>query len=104
MDSRKYFETKWLSADDLPDGTDRLPALIEKVTEEKVMNNRGEERAKLCLWFKEIKKGKLVSKQDYKNLRRKHGPETEDWEGKEVTLSKFFRNYFGGMYVLEVVA
>lgn len=74
------FPSKWLKASDLDE--DGLAVTIKTIDVEKM--NDGEEKA--VVYFKEISKGLALNKTNAKSISKLYGDDTDDWEGKKITI------------------
>jgi hypothetical protein len=79
MDASKFFQSRWLSAEDV--GNREVDATIEDSVEEKV----GEDQ-KLVLYLVGFKKGLVLNATNYKRLKKEFGTETNNWKGKAIRL------------------
>lgn len=77
------FPSKYLKAADLEDG--ELMMTIDRVVVEEI--GRGTDRSeKLVIGFLETEKLLILNKTNTMTISRLHGPDTDDWEGKQISL------------------
>jgi len=77
------FPSKYLKAADLGD-SDRT-VTIAKIDIEDIGKGK-EQELKPVLYFNETKKGLVLNKTNSKTIKSLHGPETDAWVGKQITL------------------
>ena len=80
MNINQVFPSKWISAGDLQGKEPTV--IIKQISMEEV--NVGE--MKPCLWFQGKDKGMILNKTNASNIAFLHGPETDSWVGKSITL------------------
>jgi len=68
------------------------------VATEKIMTHNNKSEDKLVLYFKESDKGLILNKTNCKTIATLYGPETEDWNGKPITLYSEIVKAFGQEY------
>lgn len=83
MNVNQLFPSKWVKAPDL--NGKRVPVTIRQVTIEEVQGDNGKEKVP-AVWFKGAAKALLMNKTLAMQIAALHGPETDDWTGKRVTL------------------
>ena len=59
---------------------------MANVVPEEMQNNRGQKETKYVLYFQETDKGLILNKTNSATIARLYGPETENWQGEQVTL------------------
>jgi hypothetical protein len=77
------FPSKWMRADDLPDG-EMVKHVIDSVTRENVGSNADD--MKPVVWFIGQEKGLVLNKTNAGVISAAYGDETDDWHGKPVLL------------------
>jgi len=77
----QLFPSRFLKAEDLA-GED-VSYTIQGLEMEEVGSDQEE---KPVLYFKEIDKGLILNKTNFKTIASVHGPDSDDWAGKKVTL------------------
>jgi len=77
----KAFPSKYLKAADL-DGKNHS-AVIRDVVMEEMSQDDGE---KPVLYFENSERGLVLNKTNANSVKEIHGPDTDDWRGKSVTL------------------
>lgn len=77
-----YFPSTYIKADEL-DGD--VTYTIKAVKPENVGQGKNAER-KPIVYFEEIEKGLVLNKTNGHTIETQHGPETDDWIGKRITL------------------
>src|ERR1017187_3965535 len=93
MKSADMFPSKYLKAEEF-DG-DAL-VVIEKVVVEKLKDPKTrEENDKPVAYFKDVDKGLVVNKTNWAQIAQQHGDESNDWKGKEITLTVMEVESFG---------
>lgn len=83
MNVNQLFPSKWVKAHDL--NGKRVPVTIQRVSVEEVQGDTGKENVP-AVWFKGATKALLMNKTIAMQIAALHGPETDDWTGKRVTL------------------
>jgi len=90
MDMNNVYQSKFLKASDLQGR--EVNAVIDSVTMEEVGQDA---ETKPCLFFKGKAKGMVMNKTNSNNLVSAFGSETDEWEGKSVTLYTTFVDFQG---------
>lgn len=83
MNVNQLFPSKWVKAPDL--NGKRVPVTIRQVTIEEVQGDNGKEKVP-AVWFKGAAKALLMNKTIAMQIAALHGPETDGWAGKRITL------------------
>lgn len=83
MNTKQMFPSKWLAATDF--GDEDVVVTI-KALEFETVGQKGDEEDKPVLYFREFKKGLVLNKTNCKTIAKLLGDETDDWEGKKITL------------------
>lgn len=83
MNVNQLFPSKWVKAPDL--NGKRVPVTIRQVTIEEVQGDNGKEKVP-AVWFKGAAKALLMNKTIAMQIAALHGPETDGWVGKRITL------------------
>ena len=93
MHWRKYFDERFIGSWDLEDKGD-VTVTIARIELEKLHNENGESD-KPVLFFEKGKKGMVLNKTNAKTIEKLHGPDTDDWKGKQITLYATETSAFG---------
>ena len=93
---RQFFDTRFLAADDLPDGK-QIKVVIESVTREEVKGDgKRPDQPVIALHFKGKSKMMAVNKTNAGLIRKALGSsDITDWIGKEITIHATTCNAFG---------
>lgn len=75
--------SKYLKASDADDGD--LIVTIRDIKEETVGMGKDQE-SKWVLYFEEQSKGLILNKTNMNTIAKLYGDDTDDWEGKKITL------------------
>lgn len=93
MNVNDLFPSKWISAEGLAAGD-----LSLTITELTMHTFRDDPEPSPVLYFSEVEQGFAINKTNASAIAQLHGPETDGWTGKRITL---FRQEveFGGKMV-----
>lgn len=92
MKGNDVFPSKYLKAEDL-DGD--LTVTISGVRLETMKDKKGDDEQKPVASFKEVKKGLVLNKTNWAAIAKQHGDESDDWAGKQITLTVLEVDSFG---------
>jgi len=92
MKSSDVFPSKYMKAEDL-DGD--LEVTIEHVAREGLKDQAGHEVDKPVAFFEEFQKGLILNKTNWAMIAKQHGDESDDWNGKKITLTVIDVDAFG---------
>ena len=93
MKLNEMFPSKYISADDL-EGEDRVVS-ISKISIERMKTKEGGEEEKPVIWFRNVDKGMVLNRTNADRITAQHGDETDNWVGKQVTLTTESVTAFG---------
>jgi len=94
MKQQDVFPSRFLKAEDILD--DELTLTITKVETVTLPGNKGEETDKPVAYFKEVPKGLIINKTNWKLIAEATGEEdSDDWVGKQITLFTLDVDAFG---------
>ena len=102
MNVHELFPSRWLSGHDL--NGKAVTVTIARVTLEDVRTPAGEQAVKPCVWFEKAQKGLLLNKTNALAIAKLHGPETDSWLGKPVTLQAATIHAFGDEHCVVRIA
>lgn len=88
MNINEAFPSNYIKAADLQGGSPTVT--ISHVTSEEIGDDR-----KLVLYFQGKEKGMVLNKTNANNVASIYGPETDDWQGKRVTLAVAWVDFQG---------
>lgn len=83
MNVNDLFPSRWLCGDDL--GGKQVTVAIDKFSMEEVFNKNQTEMVP-TVSFQKAKKGLILNKTNAFIIAKLHGPDTDAWPGKRVTL------------------
>ena len=92
MNVSDMYPSKWISADDLAAGD-----LSLTITELTMHTFRDDPEPSPVLYFSEVDQGFAVNKTNANAIAQLHGPETDDWTGKRITLFRQEVEFAGKM-------
>ena len=84
------FPTAWLKADDVEKDIDLT---IKGVSQERI--GQGEDDFKPVVYFLETEKGLVLNVTNKETIKKLYGKETDDWQGKRITLFQTQVEYQG---------
>ena len=87
-DYRTMFDREYLGAWDLVDEAGQhvdIHVTIDRVEAKKVKGPRGE-ALKPVVWFRGVERPLLANKTNARSIAGMHGPKTEAWSGKRITM------------------
>lgn len=87
------FQSKYLSANDVPDGG--MKATIAFVDVQKFKKQDGGEEVKPVIEFEGIEKAFVCNKTNAMTIAERFGNETDDWVGKELQLDVTWVDFQG---------
>jgi hypothetical protein len=88
MNINEAFPSNYLKSSDLQGNTPTVT--MSHVTTEKMGDDN-----KLVLYFHGKEKGMVLNKTNANNIASLYGPETEDWQGKKITLAVAWVDFQG---------
>ena len=94
MHWRKYFDERFIGSWDL-EGRGDVTVTIEDVKVEELHSPNGGDDSKPVLFFKGAKKGMVLNRTNAKTIAKLHGPDTDGWIGKQITLYATETSAFG---------
>lgn len=94
MNINSAFPSKFLKAADLPEDQAVL-VTIDHVTVEDPTGQNDPEEHKPVVYFQGKQKGLVLNKTNSNTLAAIHGPETDDWHGKQVLIYATETEYQG---------
>lgn len=95
MHWRKYFDERFIGSWDL-EGKGDVTVTIERVEMEAMHRPDSEDAEnRPVLFFNGAKKGMVLNKTNAKTIAKLHGPDTDDWVGKKITLYATETSAFG---------
>ena len=89
MNINDAFPSKYLKASDLQGRT--ISVVMSRVEKEDI----GKGEKKLILYFQGKQKGMVLNKTNANNISHLYGPDTDDWEGREITLFEAMVDFQG---------
>ena len=89
MNINEAFPSKYLKASDLQGRT--ISVTMARVEKEDI----GKGEKKLILYFQGKQKGMVLNKTNANNIAHLYGPDTTDWEGREITLFEAMVDFQG---------
>lgn len=92
MKLTEMFPSKYLKADDLDSDT---PVIIANIKFERMQSEDGKEEDKPVLYFLRVEKGLVLNKTNATIISEQHGDDTDNWNGKKITLTKERVTAFG---------
>lgn len=92
MTGNQVYPSKFLKHDDIDE--DVTYTIAEVVMEELESRERGKEE-KPCIYFKEVEKGLIVNRTNWSLIAKQYGDESDDWIGKQITLTVMDVEAFG---------
>ena len=82
-----YFPSPWLNATDIgPVGTERIVHIVREIGELLKDPKTGENQSKPTLTLVEFGKALILNKTNFKQIAALHGPNSESWAGKVISL------------------
>ncbi len=92
MRSNDVYPSKYLKAEELDAD---LTVTIDRVEVEELESNDGKKQNKPVAYFKEVDKGLIINKTNWAGIAKQHGDESDDWVGKQITLTVMDVEAFG---------
>lgn len=92
MKSTDVFPSRYLKAEELDED---LTLTMERVELETMKTQKGEEQDKPVLYFAEVEKGLVLNKTNWGLIAKQHGDESDNWPGKQITLTVVDVDSFG---------
>lgn len=97
MNVNDFVQTPYLKGYDLAGRT--VNVTIRALTVETV-GAPGQQEQKPVLWFEGTDRGLICNKVNLVAIARLHGPETDEWPGKRVSLRSELVRAFGGEHLV----
>lgn len=95
MNVNDLFPTRFIAAADLNGKSFTLT--IRSVTLEDMQSHDNKTVTKPCLWFTNATKGMVLNRTNTMTIAELHGPETDLWAGKRITIYATKVRAFGKM-------
>jgi hypothetical protein len=92
MNSSQVYPSRYLKSEELAED---ITVTIKKVVLEELDSQDKGKQEKPVAYFNEVEKGLILNKTNWSLIAKQHGDESDDWTGKQITLTVMDVEAFG---------